>query len=35
VGGPLWNKNGFVKILLFVYFIMWSSLGISLQEHVK
>jgi hypothetical protein len=35
VGGHLWKKNGFVKILLFVYYIMWSSLGISLQEHVK
>ena len=35
VGGPLWKKNDFVKILLFVYYIMWSSLGISLQEHVK
>ena len=35
VGGPLSKKNGFVNILLFVYYIMWSSLGISLQEHVK
>ena len=35
VGGPFWKKNGFVKILLVVYYIMWSMLGISLQEHVK
>ena len=35
VGGPLCKKNGFVKILVFAYYIMWSSLGISLQEHVK
>jgi hypothetical protein len=35
VGSPFSKKNGFVKILLFVYYIMWSSLGISLQEHVK
>jgi hypothetical protein len=35
VGGPFWKKNGFVQILLLVYYIMWSILGISLQEHVK
>jgi hypothetical protein len=35
VGGPFWKKNGFVKTLLLVYYIMWSILGISLQEHVK
>jgi hypothetical protein len=35
VGGPLRKKNGFVNILLFVYYIMWRSLSISLQEHVK
>ena len=32
VGGPFWKKNGFVKILLLVYYIMWSILGISLQR---
>ena len=35
VGGHFWKKNGFVKILVLVYYIMWSILGISLQEHVK
>jgi hypothetical protein len=35
VGGPFWKKNGFAKILLLVYYIMWSILGIGLQEHVK
>ena len=35
VGGPFWKKIGFVKIPVLVYYIMWSILGISLQEHVK
>jgi hypothetical protein len=34
VGGSFWKKH-FVKILLLVYYYMWSILGISLQEHVK
>ena len=34
-GRSLLKKNWFVKILLLVYYIMWSILGISLQEQVK
>ena len=29
------TKKDFVQILLLVYYIIWSILGISLQEHVK